>query len=88
VISQGGAKKGPCTATSGYLAYYEIQDILKKNKKRDLTVIHDKEAAVKYFSWDNDQWISCDDADWFKQKKDWINSIGFSGLGLSPGRFR
>jgi chitinase len=38
-------------------AYYEIQDILKKNKKRDLTVIHDKEAAVKYFSWDNDQWI-------------------------------
>jgi chitinase len=78
-VSQGGAKKGPCTGTSGYLAHYEIQDILNKNKKRDLTVVHDKEAAVKYLHWDNDQWISFDDADTFKQKKDWANSVGFSG---------
>jgi chitinase len=44
-----------------------------------LTVIHDKEAAVKYLSWDNDQWISYDDADTFKQKRDWADSVGFSG---------
>ncbi|KAF2009039.1 glycoside hydrolase family 18 protein [Aaosphaeria arxii CBS 175.79] len=75
----GGAKKGPCTGTSGYLAHYEIQDILDKNKKRDLTVVHDKKAAVKYITWDNDQWISYDDADTFKQKQDWANSVGFSG---------
>ncbi|KAH8689785.1 hypothetical protein GQ44DRAFT_744815 [Phaeosphaeriaceae sp. PMI808] len=75
----GGAKKGACTATSGYLAHYEIQDILNKNKKRDLTVVHDEEAAVKYLHWDNDQWISFDDADTFKQKKEWANSVGFSG---------
>jgi chitinase len=68
-----------CTGTSGYLSYYEIQDILKKNKKRDLAVTWDKQAAVKYFSWDNNQWISYDDAESFKQKKDWANDIGFSG---------
>lgn len=78
-VAQGGAKKGACTATSGYLAHYEIQDILNKNKKRDLTVVHDKEAAVKYLHWDNDQWISFDDADTFKQKKEWANSVGFAG---------
>ncbi|EUC49054.1 glycoside hydrolase family 18 protein [Bipolaris oryzae ATCC 44560] len=75
----GGAKKGACTATSGYLAHYEIQDILNKNKKRDLTVVHDEKAAVKYLHWDNNQWISFDDADTFKQKKEWANSVGFSG---------
>ncbi|KAF2130126.1 glycoside hydrolase family 18 protein, partial [Dothidotthia symphoricarpi CBS 119687] len=78
-LFSGGAKKGVCTGTSGYLAYYEIQDILNKNKKRALSVVHDKEAAVKYFSWDDNQWISYDDAESFKQKKDWANDIGFSG---------
>nr|KAI0406599.1 hypothetical protein F4802DRAFT_556676 [Xylaria palmicola] len=73
----GGAKPGACTATSGFLSYYEIQDILKK--KSGVKVNHDKEAAVKYFSWDNDQWISFDDADTFKQKVDWADSVGFSG---------
>lgn len=59
------------------LAYYEIQQILSNNS--DIKVIHDKEAAVKYFTWDTNQWISYDDEDTFKQKIDWANSIGFSG---------
>jgi chitinase len=42
-------------------------------------VHHDEEAAVKYMTWDNDQWISYDDADTFKQKKEWANNVGFSG---------
>lgn len=64
------------------LAYYEVQDIIaksKKSKKRAINVIHDKEAAVKYFSFDKDQWISYDDAETFKQKVDWANEAGFSG---------
>ncbi|KAH6634677.1 glycoside hydrolase superfamily [Chaetomium sp. MPI-SDFR-AT-0129] len=75
----GGAKSGVCTGTSGYLAHYEIQDIIRKNKKRGLVPIHDKKAAVKYMTWDNDQWISYDDADTFKQKIKWADSIGFGG---------
>lgn len=63
------------------LAHYEIQDILSKSSKakRDIQVIHDKEAAVKYFTWDSDQWISYDDADTFKQKVEWADDVGFSG---------
>ncbi|KAK4442801.1 glycoside hydrolase [Podospora aff. communis PSN243] len=76
----GGAEKGVCTGTSGYLAYYEIQDILaQQSKKRStLNVVHDEEAAVKYTSWGN-QWISFDDAETFKQKRDWADSQGISG---------
>ncbi|KAI9146931.1 symbiotic chitinase [Paramyrothecium foliicola] len=74
-----GAKPGVCTGTSGYLAHYEIQDIIGKNKKRGITPIHDKEAAVKYMTWDNDQWISYDDKDTFEQKIKWADSIGFAG---------
>ncbi|PNY25607.1 Symbiotic chitinase [Tolypocladium capitatum] len=73
---RSGAKPGICTGTSGYLAYYEVQDMLKNDK---ITPVHDKEAAVKYFSWGNDQWISYDDAETFKQKIEWADSIGFAG---------
>lgn len=72
----GGADPGICTATSGYLAYYEVKDILERNS--GIQVKHDRDAAVKYFSWDG-QWISYDDADTFKQKVEWANDIGFSG---------
>lgn len=37
------------------LAYCEIQDILEKNKKRGVTPVYDKEAAVKYVAWEDDQ---------------------------------
>ncbi|KAK2766602.1 hypothetical protein FQN53_006662 [Emmonsiellopsis sp. PD_33] len=77
----GGAKAGVCTGTSGYLSHYEIADILNKkdSKRASVDVIHDKEAAVKYFAWDSNQWISYDDGDTFKQKSDWADDIGFSG---------
>ncbi|KAG6197388.1 hypothetical protein E4U50_007948 [Claviceps purpurea] len=73
----GGAKPGVCTKASGYLAYYEVQEILKKNPS--IKIIHDKQAAVKYFTFDKDQWVSFDDQDTFKQKVEWANSVGFSG---------
>jgi GH18 family chitinase len=77
------------------LAYYEVQDILKNALKKNsgIEVIHDKTSAVKYFTYDTDQWISYDDKDTFKQKIDWANDVGFSGsliwasdLGLSAPR--
>ncbi|UKZ93576.1 uncharacterized protein TrAFT101_008486 [Trichoderma asperellum] len=73
----GGAKPGVCTKTSGYLAYYEVQDILKKNP--NIKIIHDKEAAVKFFTFNTNQWISFDDRDTFKQKIEWANDAGFGG---------
>lgn len=73
----GGGTEGVCTATSGYLAYYEIQDIIQKNPSAQL--IHDEEAAVKYLTWNNNQWISFDDAETFQEKLDWANDVGLGG---------
>ncbi|PHH89143.1 hypothetical protein CDD83_6594 [Cordyceps sp. RAO-2017] len=70
-------KKGACTDNAGTLAYFEIQDILlDKNPK----VVHDREAAVKYISFSNDQWVSYDDEETFQQKVDWANELGLGGL--------
>lgn len=74
---QGGARPGPCSDTSGILMYYEISAILKQlpNPKP----VFDKKAAVKYLVFDKDQWISYDDADSFKLKRQWADSVGFGG---------
>jgi len=73
----GGARAGPCSATSGILYYYEIQAII--DQVSGLKPIHDEQAAVKYVVFDNNQWVSYDDADTFKQKIDWANSVGIGG---------
>ncbi|KAM7216064.1 hypothetical protein V8F06_008537 [Rhypophila decipiens] len=75
-FSDGGAP-GKCTASPGYLGYYEIQDIIAQNP--GITIHHDQEAAIKHITWSGNQWIAYDDADTFKQKVDWANSVGFSG---------
>ena len=62
------------------LAHYKIQDIISKNKKRAITLVYDKTAAVKYITWDNDQWISFDDAETFDDKVKWADSVGLRGL--------
>ncbi|KAK2590532.1 hypothetical protein QQS21_011782 [Conoideocrella luteorostrata] len=76
-LFSSGAKPGVCTGTSGYLSYYEVQDILSKNK--DLKPVYDKDAAVKYMTFDKNQWISYDDSDTFADKIKWAKKIGFSG---------
>ncbi|CAK7207307.1 hypothetical protein SEUCBS139899_010117 [Sporothrix eucalyptigena] len=72
-----GAKPGPCSNASGILDYQEIADIILKN---DLKPVHDETAAVKWISWDSNQWVSYDDADTFKQKRDFANKRCLGGL--------
>lgn len=58
-----GAKPGNCTKTSGVLSNAEIQRIIDdKNLKPTV----DKNAGVKWITWDSDQWVSYDDADTLK----------------------
>ena len=73
----GGAKPGPCSATSGILEYYEIMALLKQHPT--LKPVHDQTAAVNYLTFDSNQWVSYDDAVTFKQKVDWANSVGMGG---------
>jgi chitinase len=73
----GGGHPGPCSDASGILLYYEIQALLAQDPS--LVPVYDEAAAVKYVVFDNDQWVSYDDAATFRQKVDWANSIGLSG---------
>ena len=73
----GGAKAGPCSNAAGILDLEEIDDIIGKN---NLKPVHDETAAVKWITWDSDQWVSYDDSDTFKQKKDFANSRCLGGL--------
>lgn len=73
----GGGDAGPCSATSGILMYYEIQAIL--NQVDGLEPVYDEDAAVKYLVFDDDQWVSYDDADTFGDKLAWANAIGIGG---------
>uniref|UniRef100_A0A0P0BUL1 chitinase n=1 Tax=Hypocrella siamensis TaxID=696354 RepID=A0A0P0BUL1_9HYPO len=75
----GAATKGDCTDNGGTLAYFEIQDIISKQKP---DVIWDKEDAVKYIVYgsDKDQWVSFDDKDTFQQKVKYANDTGLGGV--------
>ncbi|CEL61305.1 Chitotriosidase-1 OS=Homo sapiens GN=CHIT1 PE=1 SV=1 [Rhizoctonia solani AG-1 IB] len=78
----GPANKGECTGEAGILSFSEIQRAIGSTsltRKRAATVKWDKTAAVKYATWD-DQWISYDDEDTFKQKIDYANKLGLGGM--------
>ncbi|KAM0546636.1 hypothetical protein ACHAPJ_010774 [Fusarium lateritium] len=73
----GPGDKGPCTDTAGILSYREIQNILTKT---GATSYHDKEAAVRYFVYNDNSWISYDDKETFTAKIQYANKMGLSGL--------
>lgn len=51
--NSGGGRPGNCTSSSGTLSSYEISRIIKQ---KSLQPTYSKEAGVKWFSWDSDQW--------------------------------
>ena len=73
----GPANPGPCSNAGGILDNQEINDIISKNS---LKPIWDHEIGVKWITWDSNQWVSYDDGDTFKQKKDFANSRCLGGL--------
>ncbi|CAM1509829.1 Fc.00g001640.m01.CDS01 [Cosmosporella sp. VM-42] len=73
----GPGAAGPCTNTEGILSYREIKDILTNT---GTTAYLDEAAAVRYLVYDDNSWISFDDASTFKSKIEYANKIGLSGL--------
>jgi chitinase len=63
------------------LAYYGINSLLQGISKKRATIasVHDKEAAVNYFTFDNNQRVSYDDKTTFKQKLSWADEVGLGG---------
>ncbi|KAI2696119.1 CAZyme family GH18 [Penicillium roqueforti] len=78
---KGASGPGSCSDTAGMLAYYEIASILQGTSKKRATIspVHDKEAAVNYFTFDDNQWVSYDDKTTFKQKVSWADEVGLGG---------
>lgn len=72
----GGGNAGDCTATSGILSNAEIQRIISAN---NLSPTLDKTAAVKYMSWDSDQWVSYDDSETYALKLEYANQLCLGG---------
>ncbi|KAI7362264.1 glycoside hydrolase family 18 protein [Hortaea werneckii] len=77
----GSAKEGACTEQSGILSNSEIQDIITEN---GITPILVKEDAVKYFTWDSNQWVSYDDYETFRMKREYANSVCLGGMMVWP----
>ncbi|KAF2147914.1 glycoside hydrolase family 18 protein, partial [Myriangium duriaei CBS 260.36] len=73
----GGAKDGPCSQAAGILDYQEIADVISQNH---LIPTWDKTAGVKWITWAGDQWVSYDDGDTFKQKRDFANNRCLGGM--------
>lgn len=74
---KAGASPGSCTKNPGTLSYKEITEIIDQKK---LKPQYDKKNAVKYIVWDQDQWVSYDDEETFKQKIEFANKLGLGGL--------
>lgn len=76
IFSYGG-KPGECTNSAGTLSNSEIRRIITEN---NLSPTFDTEAAVKWISWDTDQWVSYDDGETIQMKIAEANKLCLGGV--------
>ncbi|KAI9035631.1 uncharacterized protein KD926_003171 [Aspergillus affinis] len=76
IFSYGG-KPGECTNSSGTLSNSEIRRIITEN---NLTPTLNAEAAVKWISWDSNQWVSYDDGETIQMKIAEANKLCLGGV--------
>lgn len=72
--TSGGGKAGEFTREAGFLAFYEICDMLKQGA----TYHWDEEQAVPY-AVQGDQWVGFDDELSIRNKVKWLNDQGYAG---------
>lgn len=73
------ANAGWCTKQKGYLAYFEITQILEKERS---IVKEDTKQVCKYFTYDGDQWVAYDDVDTYTKKIDFAVKRGLGGVSV------
>lgn len=69
-----GGKAGEYTKESGFLAYYEICELLNNGA----VYVWDEEMKVPYLV-DGDQWVGFDDERAIRNKMHWIKTNGYGG---------
>ncbi|XP_043487176.1 probable chitinase 10 [Polistes fuscatus] len=72
--ASGGGKAGEYTKESGFLAYYEICEMLQNGA----AYIWDDEMKVPYLVY-GDQWVGFDDERSIRNKMHWLKSAGYGG---------
>ncbi|XP_017139015.1 probable chitinase 10 [Drosophila miranda] len=72
--ASAGGREGVYTKESGFLAYYEICEMLLNGA----VYVWDEEMKVPYLV-DGDQWVGFDDERAIRNKMQWIKSNGFGG---------
>lgn len=72
--ASGGGKEGTYTKESGFLAYYEVCELLQNGA----SYVWDDEMKVPYAVQDN-QWIGFDDERSIRNKMKWIKDNGLGG---------
>ena len=75
VFTQGG-NAGPCTSTAGILSNAEIYNIITEN---NITPSMDSAAAIKWITWDSNQWVSYDDGETMQMKLSYANGLCLGG---------
>ncbi|KAL6237121.1 glycosyl hydrolases family 18-domain-containing protein [Aspergillus navahoensis] len=71
-----GGTPGRCTQTSGILSDSEIQALISQG---NIVPTLDSDAGVKYMTWNDDQWVSYDDAQTFAMKVNYANKLCLGG---------
>lgn len=72
--ASGGGREGVYTKESGFLAYYEICEMLNNGA----VYVWDEEMKVPYMV-DGDQWVGFDDERAIRNKMTWIKTNGYGG---------
>ncbi|PSN31011.1 putative chitinase 10, partial [Blattella germanica] len=72
--ASGGGKAGDYTKEGGFLAYYEVCDMLKNGA----SYVWDDEMKVPY-AVHGDQWVGFDDERSIRNKMSWIKDNGYAG---------
>ncbi|KAI8944631.1 carbohydrate-binding module family 18 [Xylaria longipes] len=71
----GPGVAGACSGTAGYMSYQISYQLTKGGDEHK-----DEEAAVMYYQFDTDQWISYDNEDTLREKVNFANNLGLRGL--------
>ena len=74
--SYGGGTAGEFTMARGFLAYYEICDLVQN---KGWKVVHDPTGSMGSYAYKDTQWVSFDDSKMIQYKSQYVKNMGLGG---------